>query len=88
MNGIIQCQTGRSCKICDLELSFPRHGSGRVLWDFTPCSPAEPVTLDAQRMAWTVFADWKAGIMTSNLTQRMDVWIVCLYSEFVFFLCM
>jgi hypothetical protein len=38
-----------------------------------------PVTVAEGSKAWTVFARSKAGIVSSNPTQGMDVWCMCLF---------
>jgi hypothetical protein len=42
-----------------------------------------PITVVAQSEAWTVFAHSNAGIVGSNPTQSMDIFIVWVYSVFV-----
>jgi hypothetical protein len=50
---------------------------------FTTVTSNLPITVAARSKAWTVFARSNTGIVSSNRTQGMDVFIVCIYSVFV-----
>jgi hypothetical protein len=46
-----------------------------------------PITVAARTKAWTVFARSNSGIVSSNPTRDIDVYIVCIYSVFCVVLC-